>query len=94
MTQGWVMVCVEKADIQRAQDPHLRVENLILFPGSSSRIYPPELRLRGQELYGRMGCCGVTDKVSRRLKELKFTFTPPPPMLKGSRSQTLGQLGA
>lgn len=36
------------------------------------------------------GCCVVTDKVSRRLKELKFTFTFFPPMLKGSRSQTLG----
>lgn len=48
----------------------------------TSWIYPPELRLRGQEPYGRMGCCGVTDKVSRRLKELKFTFTFSPLCLK------------
>lgn len=68
---------MDRADVQRSVGPILKGGKSYPFSRVivTSRIYPPELRLRGQELYGRIGCCGVTDKESRRLKELKFTFT-------------------
>lgn len=68
---------MDRADVQRSVGPTLKGGKSYPFSRviMTSRIYPPELRLRGQEPYGRMGCCGVTDKESRRLKELKFTFT-------------------